>query len=229
MHKSANKQQGGTVLGLIIGLIIGLGIAVAVALAITKTSLPFTNKAQKPEKAAELSAREFDPNKALYGNREPAREAAKAFVKEKEAEAKPAEDAPTVKAAAFEPKAAVEKARKADAPEAKDSAEAKPAKAEAKAAKEGEAKSEAAKAEADAKTIYFLQAGAFRDQGDAEGLRAKLALMGFEARISERASENGTLYRVRIGPINQADAMNRTRTKLTENGFEPAVIRSAAK
>ena len=55
---------------------------------------------------------------------------------------------------------------------------------------------------------------------------AKLALLGFEARISERPSDNGTLYRVRVGPFGQLDTMNRMRGKLTDNGVDVAVVRT---
>ena len=89
------------------------------------------------------------------------------------------------------------------------------------------AKADVAGAQTTPTTLYYLQAGAFRDQNDAESIRAKLALLGFEAHITERTSENGALYRVRIGPLNQLETMNRTRSKLAENGIDAAVIRSA--
>jgi len=79
----------------------------------------------------------------------------------------------------------------------------------------------------DEKFTYFLQAGAFREQADAENTRARLALMGFSANIAERQSENGTLYRVRIGPFSQLETMNRMRGKLTDNGVDVAVVRVA--
>jgi cell division protein FtsN len=79
---------------------------------------------------------------------------------------------------------------------------------------------------ADDKWIYYLQAGAFRAWNDAESERARLALMGFEAQITERQAENGTLYRVRMGPYAQADAMNKMRGRLSESGIEFAIIRA---
>jgi cell division protein FtsN len=82
-----------------------------------------------------------------------------------------------------------------------------------------------AAAKSDDKWNYYLQAGAFRDQSEAEALRGKLALMGVEARVSERPSENGVLYRVRVGPYGQIDAMNKVRGKLTDNGVDAAVVR----
>lgn len=83
-----------------------------------------------------------------------------------------------------------------------------------------------ASAQPDDKFIYYLQAGAFRDMADAEGVRGKLALQGVEAGISERPSEAGTLYRVRVGPFTQLDAMNRVRSKLADSGMDVAVVRS---
>lgn len=84
----------------------------------------------------------------------------------------------------------------------------------------------AATTEADDKWIYYLQAGAFRAWDEAEGERARLALLGFEAKITERNAENGTLYRVRVGPFAQAEAMNKVRGRMSENGIDFAVIRS---
>ena len=88
----------------------------------------------------------------------------------------------------------------------------------------------AAAAKADAasdKWIYYLQAGAFHDMADAESTRGKLALLGFEAAISDRSTDAGVLHRVRVGPFNQVDAMNRARTKLSENGIDVAVVRNS--
>lgn len=79
--------------------------------------------------------------------------------------------------------------------------------------------------EDDTKYIYYLQAGAFRATEDAESLRAKLALLGFEAKVSDTQTDNGTLHRVRIGPFSQTEAMNRVRGKLSDNGVDVAVVR----
>lgn len=78
----------------------------------------------------------------------------------------------------------------------------------------------------DDKPVYFLQAGAYKEQADAESARARLALIGVESRINEGTVDNATLYRVRIGPFGQIEAMNRARAKLAENGVEVAVVRT---
>lgn len=200
-------QRGGTLLGLIIGLIIGLGIALAVALSITKTGLPFVSKGAQPRAAEDSSgAIATDPNKPLYGNKDAAKEAARDF-------AKPAEEA----APAVLPESQQQAA-------AKSAAESGKAPVVEKSAAE---KSAATKPDAgDEKYNYYLQAGAFRAQADADNIKAKLALLGFEARVTERLSDSDTLYRVRIGPFGQIDAMNRIREKLSENGVDVAVVRS---
>ena len=69
------------------------------------------------------------------------------------------------------------------------------------------------------KSSYLLQAGAFKGQEDAEGMKAKLALIGFEARIVTAEVNGVTFYRVRVGPYGQIDDMNRARSRLAENGI----------
>ena len=80
---------------------------------------------------------------------------------------------------------------------------------------------------ADDHWIYYLQIGAFREQAEAESARARLALQGFEAKVSERPSDNGSLYRVRIGSFSSLETMNRMRSKLSDSGISTAVVRSA--
>lgn len=217
MHKY-NRQQGGTIVGIIIGLIIGLGIALAVAMMITKTPMPFTDKSGRQKLSEPTPGQTADPNKPLYGNKAAAKEAAKDFVKEEPPEntaaPQPSDKKPEI--VKVDPKLDQKPESKAPVVEHSTSAE-KPKKADA------EAKTESA----DDKWSYYLQAGAFREQGDAEGIRAKLALLGVEAKISERQADTGVLYRVRVGPFNQLDAMNKVRGKLSDNGVDAAVVRIA--
>jgi cell division protein FtsN len=204
-----SRQQGGTLMGLIIGLVIGLGIAVAVALLITKSSTPFTNKNGKADKTEGPVAQMQDPNKPLYGNKDAVKDAAKDFTKAIDS-SKPAETV-NVK------------------PDAKPEVKSAPVAIE-KQVEKPETKIADAASKADIsedKYIYFLQTGAFRELADAESARAKLALIGFEARISEKPSDNGNLYRVRIGPFTQLETMNRMRTKLSENSVDVAVVRTS--
>ena len=50
-----------------------------------------------------------------------------------------------------------------------------------------------------------MQAGAFRTQADADAQRAKLAMMGWEARVSEREQNGRPVFRVRVGPFAKRD------------------------
>lgn len=204
--KSANqfaRQSGNTLTGIIIGLVIGLSIAVVVALVINKASTPFTNKNGKSDKADLPVTQMQDPNKPLYGNKDAVSLAAKEVAASKAAEA----------------------AKPADALAAAASAATTPA---STAATPAATPTTASKPEAsDDKYIYFLQIGAFKEVADAESARAKLALVGVEAAVSEKAGENGVLHRVRVGPFDSFDAMNKMRAKLSENSVETAIVRSA--
>jgi cell division protein FtsN len=217
-NRNGNRyQQGGTFLGIIIGLVVGLGIAVVVALMITKSPIPFTNgKTIRPERTPDPAADQVaDPNKLLYGSKEAARQAAR---DQKAAEAAAA--APAGQAAGVPPVVAATPAPVIAAPAA-----ALPPVTADQPKNQVSSATPAPKLDGDDKWIYYLQAGAFREQADAENARAKLALLGMEARVSEKQSDNGSLYRVRLGPYSQLDAMNRVRTKLAENSVDAALVR----
>jgi cell division protein FtsN len=218
---SSRRQQGGTFLGIIVGLVVGLGIAVVVALVITKSPIPFTNgKTLRPEHTPDPTAEQVtDPNKLLYGSKEVARQTARDQAKA-EAGAAPGGGSQTSQAAAgvLPPVvAAIPASTPVPSSKVSDTAEPKNQVSSTSTA--------ASKADSDDRWTYYLQAGAFRDQADAENARAKLALLGMEARVSEKQSDNGSLYRVRLGPYAQLDAMNRVRTKLAENSVDAALVR----
>ncbi|MBG7620928.1 SPOR domain-containing protein [Herbaspirillum sp. AP02] len=212
LNAKHHKQAGGTLLGLILGLIVGLGIAVGVALMITKSPIPFVNKVVRPERADPTPAQAADPNRPLYGNRDIAREAARDQQQSQTPVPPNTAAAQPVPPVAPVPQAATPPAKQPDTR----TADAKPSAAAPSASKNDSN---------DDKWTYFLQTGAFRDQADAESARAKLALLGFEARVTERTADSGVLYRVRIGPFDHAEAMNRTRSKLSDNGVDAAIVR----
>ncbi|MCS0629399.1 SPOR domain-containing protein [Telluria mixta] len=227
-QSSFTRQRGSTLTGLIIGLIVGLGIAVAVALTITKGASPFTDKTVKAGRPADPAPGQAqDPNKPMYANRDAARVANKEIAEKAAARsggndaapepapapaARPADADPLGKAIAAMKEPAPAPAKVEPKPETRVAAAA-PAATPAPAAAAGE-------------YIYYLQAGAFRDLSDAEATRAKLALLGFEAAISDRTSDSGVLHRVRIGPYNQVEAMNKARAKLLDSGVDVAIVRN---
>jgi cell division protein FtsN len=218
--RSFTRQRGSTLTGLIIGLIVGLGIAVAVALTITKGASPFTDKTVKAGRPADPAPGQAqDPNKPMYANRDAAREANKE-ISEKAAARTNGADAPAAKPADADPLGQAIAAMKEAAP-----ARVEP-KPETRVASAAPAAAPAAAGAATGDYIYYLQAGAFRDLSDAEAARAKLALLGFEAAISDRTSDSGVLHRVRLGPYNQVEAMNKARAKLLDSGVDVAIVRN---
>jgi cell division protein FtsN len=225
-QSSFTRQRGSTLTGLIIGLIVGLGIAVAVALTITKGASPFTDKTVKAGRPADPAPGQAqDPNKPMYANRDAAREANKEIAEKAAAraggtDAAPA-PAPSARPADADPLGQAIATMKDPAP-APAKVEPKPETRVATAAPAATPAPAAAAGE----YVYYLQAGAFRDLSDAEATRAKLALLGFEATISDRTSDSGVLHRVRLGPYNQPEAMNKARAKLLDSGVDVAIVRN---
>lgn len=75
-------------------------------------------------------------------------------------------------------------------------------------------------------TPYILQAGAFQASGDAESLKAKIAMLGLNARV-ESASINGkTMYRVRMGPYATATELADAKSKLGNGGLSAIPIKA---
>ena len=76
------------------------------------------------------------------------------------------------------------------------------------------------------KDNYFLQVGAFQDEADADNMKAKLALQGFETVVQTAAiPEKGVWHRVRVGPLNDIEQINKIRGELTTNGFNADLIK----
>ena len=193
-------QRGGTLLGLIIGLVLGLGIALGVAVYVTKVPIPFINKSQSrsaEQDAAEAKKnKDWDPNAPLYG-KNPVKPPEKA---EKEEDPKAVVPNPILSPPAVSGTPADEKA---------------------------DPLGDLARARAGAADPfnYYVQAGAFRTPEDAEAQRAKLALAGFDPRVSEREQSGRTVYRVRIGPLESKDEAERIQQKLTASKVESALVR----
>ena len=56
-------------------------------------------------------------------------------------------------------------------------------------------------------TRYLLQAGAFGASGDAETVKAKIAMLGLNARVESAQISGKTVYRVRMGPYGSASEL----------------------
>ncbi len=76
------------------------------------------------------------------------------------------------------------------------------------------------------KDSYFLQVGAFQNAADADNMKAKLALQGFEAVVQTATiADIGTWHRVRVGPLNNLEQINKIRGDLTTAGFNTDLIK----
>ena len=74
---------------------------------------------------------------------------------------------------------------------------------------------------------FWLQAGAFASASDAENLKARLALSGWEAAVQTVSLPDKTLrYRVRLGPYDNTDELNRIKAELGNRGFDVSVIKN---
>ena len=90
----------------------------------------------------------------------------------------------------------------------------------------GPAKPEPDKPAAAAAEPMYLQAGSFQNATDADNLKAKLALMGFDASVQEvEIADKGKMHRVRVGPLASVDEMNRVKGVLSQNGIQAAPVK----
>ncbi len=200
--------RGGTLLGIFIGLVLGLGLAAGVAYYVTKANSPYAAQSAKdsrdPTRDAGKTARadaatpdkpRFDFYKILPGGDD-----AKPAV---QAERKPLPDRAVVDQAKGNDQAKV--AERAPVKVATVDSGAKPAAADIR---------------------FWLQAGSFAAESDAENLKAQLALAGWEASVqSGTLPDKGVRYRVRLGPYDNTDELNRIKGELAKKGFVAAVIK----
>lgn len=72
---------------------------------------------------------------------------------------------------------------------------------------------------------YLLQAGAFQASGQAEELKAKIALLGLGARVESAQISGKTVYRVRMGPYGTAGDLADAKRKLSAGGLQALAIK----
>ena len=225
------KQRGGTLIGLILGIVIGLGAALAVAVYVTKVPVPFISKEPKDTEAREAERnRNWDPNSPLYGKNPAASTPTQPVTQPPLAPTAPAVATPTAPAVtgpatgvATPPVAPVVAPEVPAKPQEKVTSSTDPLGDLAnQKLKQSDAKAAAPSAEG---FDYFVQAGAFRTQADADAQRAKLAMLGWEARVSEREQNGRTVFRVRVGPFGKRDDAEQLKGKLDGAGVDSALVR----
>lgn len=75
-------------------------------------------------------------------------------------------------------------------------------------------------------TPYILQAGAFGAAGDAETVKARIALLGLTARVEAADIQGKTVYRVRMGPYGTASELADAKRKLANGGLPALAIKA---
>jgi cell division protein FtsN len=71
---------------------------------------------------------------------------------------------------------------------------------------------------------FSLQAGSFRRQQDADHRKAKLALLGIEARVEKVRLNDGYTHRVLIGPYASIEKTNRIKTQLHSQNIPTMLV-----
>jgi cell division protein FtsN len=72
---------------------------------------------------------------------------------------------------------------------------------------------------------YFVQAGAFKSAADADAQKAKLSMMGIEAKVSEREQAGRAIFRVRSGPFDDKEQAEKIKSRLDASGMDAALVR----
>jgi cell division protein FtsN len=220
-----NLQYGGTVIGFMLGLVLGLGVAVLVAIFVTRAPVPFmnkTNKASDRVNDARSGGDLPDPNKPMYGKQKQGSPSGSAA---------PSSDSvgnssgsSTSTAPASDSNSVLGGILSKEAPPPVAIAPPTPSPTQTPPSGKDPI-NDAIKESIEDRTTYQLQAGAFKQQDDAESMKAKLSLLGYESRILNAQVNGETLYRVRIGPYKQLDDMNKARGRMAENKIDVTVIR----
>jgi cell division protein FtsN len=236
MKSSKRRQAGGTLVGFVVGLLVGLGIALSVAVYVTRVPVPFVDRgvSRKPAQDIEEAERNkgWNPNAQLAGKPAPlptpvtpegTDTAGAISVPPADGQPLPAPTRPAATATTATPKPAADPL--GDLVASKLGGTSTASTTAAKGTPTASTPKGSPTAAGADPFSYFVQAGAFKSPEDAEAQRAKLAMMGMAADVSEREQSGRTVFRVRLGPFNDKAMADATREQLETNGVEAALVR----
>jgi len=197
-------------IGILIGLLLGIVIALGVALWLNRLSIPFLDKPKPLEPLQRMSPKTEGP-------------AAKSI------ESPPSAIVPkTGERPRFEFYQILPGEKETAPGKAPAAAGTKEAKTAPGATAKGAPGSSPSSPKAASGETYFLQAGAYATEADADNMKARIAFVGLEAQVKPvNVAEKGTLYRVRLGPYQSLDDANRIKAALSQNGVAAAIIKSS--
>ena len=222
-YKDSPSPRGGDsklahpmLLGMIIGLLLGIVISLAVALWLNRLANPFVEKGKAPEITSKVAPVQPPPPPSAAKAAEEAAKVAKGATPADKAAAK------TPERPRFEFYNILPGDRDTEKPAPKMAVAPVPAPAPAPP-KPG---SSPATPKPHSGDVFWLQAGAFTDEKEADNLKAKIAFTGLEASVrAVDIADKGKLYRVRLGPYQSLDDANRIKAALSQNGVGAAIIR----
>jgi len=208
---SRKSGRGGTLLGLFLGVVLGLALAAGVAFYLMKAGNPY-----QVAPAGRETPRDATKETARPGHAEPG------------ATEKPRFDFYRILPGAEEPRVQPKAGERTGADKATVERAVTPEKPESRASTKTDAKPGATPDKPKvAAERFWLQAGSFASQTDAEDLKARLAFAGWEATIqSVTLPDRGVRYRVRLGPYDNTEALRRMKGELAARGFDAAVIKN---
>jgi cell division protein FtsN len=232
-HPNIQNQRGGTLLGFVLGLVIGLTIALGVAMYVTKVPMPFSNKNQSrsaDQDAVEAQKnKDWNPNGALQTKpvapEAPVDPAAAVPGATTAGAPNPAAGAPAPAVTADPLADLVKKQNPNSAPAALMPSASTPSPAASSPPPAATPQPANKAAAANDPFTYFVQAGAFKSATDADAQKAKLSMMGIEAKVSEREQAGRAIFRVRSGPFDDKDQAEKIKARLDANGMDAALVR----
>ena len=214
------SRAGPLLLGMMIGLLAGVLGSAGVALYVSKMPNPFQKPARGHEEAgpdggktagkdAAPVSKDKEPRFTFYDDLPKGNQSAPPA-----ATAAPAKAGPTPVVAAIRPGDAVPPPA---APNPAGTNTVPAAGTDPSAAKPGAA---------DGTALYFLQAGAYQNQADADNQKRAIALIGLDARIRPADTpDKGRVFRVRLGPYNSLAEANQAVDTLKENGIAASLVK----
>ncbi len=75
---------------------------------------------------------------------------------------------------------------------------------------------------------FYLQAGSFQQAGQAEGMKAQIALLGLDVAIQRVEIDGERWHRVRVGPYDSRSELESAQSRLRDNGIDFLVLREKA-
>ena len=223
---SASKPKGssgrGVMVGVLIGLVVGISVAVGLAMYLNRSSTPFTNLDKFTDRNAQTASgtveelapgtQIVDASQAPSQNLPPLTEINARAEAQAQAQASAAgQESNQTAAGQTEPEF--------------DFYKILPGQADAVPGGDTAARPKDTGSAGASKSTY-LQLGSFQNEKEADNLKARLALLGVEAKIqSVEIQDKGLVHRVRVGPFSSGDEIDRMKAQLQQNGIDATPTR----